>query len=717
MRPACSSHRPPAGPPHESAGFPPGGHPRSSALLLLALFFAGAAISEERSTRAADAAAEAAPRPVEIADFFRLKAISDPQISPDGAWIAYEVKEYDLEKNESRTRIWMASATGGEPGAEPIAMTAEDRSASRPRFSPDGRYLSFLAARDDDEAQVWTLNRLGGEAMRLTEIEQGVSSYDWSPDGRRLVLVIKDPKPADDAEDDSDSDEGEEPEPWVVTRRQFKVDYVGYLDNRRDHLYTFDVASRKLTQITSGDYDDSSPAWSPDGKRIAFVSNRTADPDANYTTDVWVVGADNADVGETLVRVTANPGPDGSPSWNPQGDRLTYTAITDADFVEYATQHLASAAAAGGDERVLTAELDRWAYSPRFSPDGRHIYFLLEDSGERSLARLAAGGGPIERVIGGARVVEAFELGAGGTTAALVGTPQRPSRLVVQRPGQADLEVDPNAELIAGWSLGPVDNVTYQSPDGTEIEAFVVKPPGFQEGVRYPTVLWIHGGPVSQYDFGFDFQAQLFAANGYLVVLPNPRGSSGYGQDFSLAIWRSWGEKDYEDVVAGVDWAIARGWADPDRLGVGGWSYGGMLTNHVISKTDRFEGAITGASASLYVANYGHDQYQRWWELELGLPWLPENRQIWEELSPFNRVEKIVTPTLIVCGEKDWNVPVINSEQLFMALKRLGRTTELIVYPGEHHGIATPLFIRDRWQRYLDWFDRHVKGNGGSGDA
>jgi dipeptidyl aminopeptidase/acylaminoacyl peptidase len=245
---------------------------------------------------------------------------------------------------------------------------------------------------------------------------------------------------------------------------------------------------------------------------------------------------------------------------------------------------------------------------------------------------------------------------------------------------------------------------------GTEIEAFVIKPPDFGENRRYPTVLWIHGGPVAQYDARFNFQAQLFAANGYLVVLPNPRGSSGYGQDFSLAIWKGWGEKDYEDVVAGVDWTIEQGWADPDRLGVGGWSYGGMLTNHVITKTDRFEGAITGASATLYVANYGHDQYQRWWEYELGLPWEPESRKLWEELSPFNRVDKVVTPTLIVCGEKDWNVLVINSEQLFMALKRLGQTAELVVYPGEFHGISTPTFIQDRWQRYLDWFELHVKG-------
>jgi dipeptidyl aminopeptidase/acylaminoacyl peptidase len=224
-------------------------------------------------------------------------------------------------------------------------------------------------------------------------------------------------------------------------------------------------------------------------------------------------------------------------------------------------------------------------------------------------------------------------------------------------------------------------------------------------------VLRIHGGPVSQHDFGFHFEAQLFAASGYVVVMPNPRGSSGYGQDFSLAIWRAWGEKDYEDVMAGVDHVIEQGYADPERLGVGGWSYGGMLTNHVIVRTDRFKPAVTGASASLYVANYGHDQYQRWWEYELGLPWQEESRKLWERLSPFNKVEKIVTPTLIVGGEEDWNVPIINSEHLYEALKRLGRTTQLVVYPGEHHNIETPSYLKDLYERWLEWYAEHVKGD------
>ena len=221
-------------------------------------------------------------------------------------------------------------------------------------------------------------------------------------------------------------------------------------------------------------------------------------------------------------------------------------------------------------------------------------------------------------------------------------------------------------------------------------------------------ILRIHGGPVSQYDFSFNRDAQLLAANGYVVVISNPRGSSGYGQDFSAALFAEWGVKDFEDVMAAVDYTISEGYADPERLGVGGWSYGGILTNYVITKSDRFEGAISGASEVNYVANYGHDHYQRQWEAEFGLPW--ENREAWEKISPYNDVDKITTPTLVMGGKDDWNVPIQNSEQLYQALRRRGIETQLVVYPDESHGISRPSFVLDRYQRYLDWYDSHVRG-------
>ncbi len=637
-------------------------------------------------------------RNLTIDDYFAIKRVQNPQISPDGKWVAYTVTEVDLKKDKSETRIWMIPAAGGEA----IPMTAKGSSASRPRWSPDGKYLSFLAARNEGKTQVWTLNRMGGEAQKLTDIAQGVGSYDWSPDGKKLLLSLKDPKPEDLKRDEK------KPKPWVIDRLQFKRDRAGYLDSRRTHLYIFVPGDTNTTQITSGDFDDSQPVWSPDGKLIAFVSNRTDNPDGNGNSDIWIVSAENPDKGKTLLQVTTNPGADNAPAWSPDGNYLTYVTVTQPDIIWYATSHLAVVSSNGGTPNVLTEKLDRNVSTPRFAPNGKSIYFLLEDSGERHLAQIQVSGKNLTRPIAGSRSVRTYVMGPAGIFATLISNPHLPGEIFLLEKQKLRQLTSTNKDFLAQIQLAEVKNVQFKSKDGTEVEGFFYKPPGFDNKFRYPTLLRIHGGPVSQYDFRFNFDAQLFAANGYFVVMTNPRGSSGYGQDFSLGIYQDWGNKDFEDVMAGVDYAIEKGYADPERLGVGGWSYGGILTNYVITKTGRFKGAITGASEVLYVANYGHDHYQYQWEKELGLPW--ENRELWERISPFNYVENIVTPTLIMGGEKDWNVPILNSEQLYQALRRLGRTTQLVVYPGEHHGIRKPSFQKDRYQRYLAWYNKHVKG-------
>ncbi|MEM7357359.1 MAG: S9 family peptidase, partial [Acidobacteriota bacterium] len=452
--------------------------------------------------------------------------------------------------------------------------------------------------------------------------------------------------------------------------------------------------------------DAADGAWSPDGKLVAFSSNRTAEPDGNSNSDLWIVSASNTDQGKTLRRVTSNPGSDSSPAWSPDGKTLTYVTVVEPRLLWYATSHLAVIPAVGGEAKLLTAELDRNVSSPRFTPDGTSILFLLEDSGARHLAKIGRAGGKVQRPVDGDLSVRRFSLG-GGKTVVLLSRPHLPPEVFVVDPDGLRQLTETHRELLDAVDLGEVVNFHVDS-DGFEIEGFLTLPPDYNPSLTYPTLLRPHGGPVAQYDFGFHFESQLFAAHGYVVVRPNPRGSSGYGQEFSREIFADWGRKDTRDVLAAVDYAVAQGYSDPDRLGVGGWSYGGMLTNYVITQTDRFKAAITGASEVLYVANYGHDHYQLAWELELGLPW--ENREAWERISPFNEVEKIVTPTLVMCGALDWNVPVQNSEQLYQALKRLGRETQLVVYPGEHHGIRTPSFQKDRLERYLAWYDRLVKG-------
>jgi len=664
--------------------------PSKSSLCFIALilfcFVLSPAFSQEKASL----------RNITIEDYFNLKRVGNPQISPDGKWVAYTVRETDLKKDKSETGIRMIPVSGGEA----IPMTAKGSSASRPRWSPEGKYLSFLASRNEGKTQIWTLNRLGGEAQQLTKIPQGVSSYEWSPDGKKILLSLRDPDPDADKKD-------KKPKPWVIDRLQFKRDNAGYLDRRRTHLYIIVPGDTNVTQITSGDYDDSSPVWSPDGKLIAFVSNRTENPDGNSNTDIWIVSADNPDKGKTLHQVTTNPGTDRSPAWSPDGKYITYVTVTEPEIIWYATNHLAVIPSKGGRPKILTKELDRNVSSPRFSPDGNSIFFLLEDSAERHLAKIGVTGNNLQRPVSGQRSVRTFVMGPGNLKALLISEPHLPTEIFMFENNTVRQLTHTNDDFIAELKLAEVENVQFKSKDGTEVEGFIFKPYGFNSTFRYPTLLRIHGGPVSQYDFSFNFDAQLFAANGYVVVLVNPRGSSGYGQDFSLGIYRDWGNKDFEDVMAGVDCAIQKGYSDPERLGVGGWSYGGILTNYVITKTDRFKGAITGASEVLYRSNYGHDHYQLQWEKELGLPW--KNAELWERISPFNYVENIVTPTLIMGGEKDWNVPILNSEQLYQALKRLGRTTQLVVYPGEHHGIRKPTFQKDRYERYLDWYDKYVK--------
>jgi dipeptidyl aminopeptidase/acylaminoacyl peptidase len=648
-----------------------------------------------------------AKRALTVDDLFAIKQVGTPQVSPDGRWVAYSVRSTNLKADKNETGLWMAplDASGGA-----IPLTAPGYAPSDARWSPDGRYLSFLATRPrgpgaapdsngEPKAQVWALDRRGGEAQPLTHVAQGVDAYEWSPDGTHLVLAITDTLGIPWS--------GKAARPKVITRLQFKQDGTGYLDTLHTHLYVFTVATGALTQITSGNYDEADPVWSPDGKWIAFVSNRTPEPDGNRNTDIWVVASDDTTRGRALRQVTTNPGPDEQPAWSPDGKQIAYLMNAEPALIWYATAHLAVVPAAGGTPRVLTAGLDRNVDSPRYSADGKSIWFLLEDAGERDVARIALDGGTITRPVAGHLDASAYALAPDGAPVALVSRPDVPGEIFKLDHDTLRQITTTNDSLLHALDLGAVQKVKFASTGGAQVEEFIFTPPGYKAGAPLPALLRIHGGPVSQYSWRFNFESQIFAAHGYAVLNVNPRGSSGYGEAFCKAIFADWGNKDYDDVMAGVDYAIRQGIADPKRLGVGGWSYGGILTDHVLVKTTRFAGAITGASEVLYVANYGHDHYQQEWEGELGLPW--KTRALWERLSPFNSVEKIVTPTLIMGGDVDWNVPIQNSEQLYQALRRLGRTTELVVYPGESHGFRSPSHIKDRLDRYLAWYDRFVK--------
>ncbi|HEY7351317.1 MAG TPA: S9 family peptidase, partial [Terriglobales bacterium] len=643
----------------------------------------------------------AAPRAITVDDIFALRDVRDPQITADGKWVAYTVSTMSLKEDKSETRIWMVPGTGGDP----IVMTAPKVSSSHPRWSPDGKYLAFLSKRGEGKTQVWLLNRLGGEAEQLTETIQDVDDFAWSPDSKRMVLVLQDPSPEElqeakekekekpgskPGEEEAKSGKPKTPRPHVIDRYRFKTDTIGYLDRRRTHLYIFDIATKALTQITSGDFDDEDPAWSPDGKLLAFSSNRSLpDPDRTYNSDIWVVGADNTDKGAHLTQITTNPGEDNEPSWSPDGKWITYLTKLDPKLFQYGTLHVAISPAGGGPAKVLTKSFDRMSRRPKFSPDGQDIYFTADDDGTENLCRIPVAGGEITRPISGHVVVGDYSISKSGELAAQVASAERPNEVFALSGSGTPMRITHvNDEFLGKLKLVTPEYVKFKSKDGTMVAGYLYKPLDYQPGQKYPTLLHPHGGPVGAYHGEFNHFSQLFAANGYVVLEPNPRGSSGYGEPFCKAIYADWGNKDFQDDMAMVDYAVAKGIADPDKLGVGGWSYGAISTDFIIAQTTRFKAAISGAGSAFFAALYGHDEYVLDYDTELGQPWA--NRAVWDKISFFYKVDKITTPTLFMGGDIDWNVPIVGSEEMYEAMKSLGRETELVVYPGEYHGFKTP---------------------------
>ena len=658
------------------------------------------------------------PRPITLEDYFQIREVEDPQISADGQWVAYTVLTSSLKDDKQKTCIWMVATAGGDA----LPMTSQEVSSSHPRWSPDNKFLAFLSKRNEGKAQVWLLNRLGGEAQHITDTIQDVKEFAWSPDSKRLVLVLQDPSPEEleeaktkaksESEDNDPKDKKTKTQrPWVVDRYQFKIDEVGYLERRRTHLYAFDLASKILTQVTSGDFDDEQPAWSPDGKFLAFSSNRSAsDPDRTYDTNIWVVAADNTDKGAHLTQVTTNPGSDESPAWSPDGNWITYVTQLDAKLFVYATKHIAISPASGGGARVLTEGLDRMSTEPHFSPDGKAIYFIADDDGAQNLCRVAIAGGEITRPIAGRLMLYAYSIARSGEVAAQIATMDRPDEIYTIPSGKLTRITHTNDDFMAQIKITMPEYVKFKSKDGTTVSGYLYKPLDYAPGKKYPAILRPHGGPVWAYYAEFTHLAQLLAANGYVVLFPNPRGSTGYGQPYTKAIFADWGNKDFQDDMAMVDHAIAEGLVDPDKLGVGGWSYGGISTDFIITQTTRFKAAISGAGSALLASLYGHDEYIRDYEYELGYPWKDKAR--WEKVSPFYRIANVTTPTLFMGGDIDWNVPILGSEQMYQALKSLGRATEMVVYPGDYHEFKTPSHIKDRLERDLAWYAHYVKGDG-----
>jgi dipeptidyl aminopeptidase/acylaminoacyl peptidase len=637
-------------------------------------------------------------------DWYGFREVSDIRIAPDGGAVAYLVKTYDKDSDETRTDLWLADWGGKET----LELTRGE-SVSDPGFSPDGRYVSFLSARPaGGGTQLWTLDRRGGEPRQLSHVNGEVVGYAWAPDGTHAVLVTR--AGEDAAEEDGAA---RRPRPLVIDAYHFKQDADGYATAAtRASLCLLELASGVCQPlVTEADRSESLPVFSPDGRTLAFVSNDVVNRSGAGRDDIETVTLERGAQPKRLL-TTWSPNHQ-KLAWSPDGRQLAFLHGAELKYNSYFNDVLALADVASGRERALTASLDRAVLAPQFSADGAAIEFAVEDDGEQYPAQLRLADGAIERLAGPIVVDELAS--AAGHTAVLASDDRSPFEVFALEAGKLRALSAHNQALFAQLALGTVEDIAFASGDGSEIHGQIVKPADYVRGQRYPTIVWIHGGPNGQDDHSLELdgyspqlERQLFATHGYVVLAINYRGSAGRGAKFAYSILADWGHREVEDLEAGVKYAIAQGIADPARLGIGGWSYGGILTDYTIASDARYKAAISGAGSANQLSTYGSDEYVVQYDAELGPPW--QSPGLWLKVSyPFFHADRIRTPTLFLGGDKDFNVPIIGGEQMYQALRTLGVPTELVVYPGEHHTLERPSFLIDRYQRYLDWMDRYLK--------
>jgi dipeptidyl aminopeptidase/acylaminoacyl peptidase len=650
-------------------------------------------------------AAQEAKRQLKVDDIFNIREVRDPQRSPDGRWVAYTVTTAVKDTDKNNTDVWMVSWDG----TEHIQITSTPDGESSPRWSPDNKYLSFISSRQGVQGartgQVWLLNRAGGEAVKITDIKGGVSDHVWAPDGKRLALVVNDPDPAD--KDEADADDKKTPKPIVIDRYRFKADRDGFLRGERSHLYLFDIETRKAEILTPGAFEESSPAWSPDGRQIAFVRvHGEGDVDKMPNSDIFVVEARAGAQPRRLTTSAADEG--GRLAWSPDGRQIAFVLGDEVKYSAYDQAKLAVIPAAGGDSRVLTTTLDRPVSSGIWSNDGSALFFTITDDRAQHVGRVAARGGTVERLIDGRRVITSLSGGPDGQFAVLASTATDLPEVCAFENGTLRKLSKQNDEWIKGVALGTTEDFTSTSKDGSIVNGIVVKPAGFDPSKKYPLLLRIHGGPNGQDQHSFNYEREIFAAHGYVVLAVNYRGSNGRGTAYQKAIFADWGNLEVVDLLGAMDAIQKLPWVDSSKLGIGGWSYGGILTNYTIAQDTRFKAAVSGAGSSNQLSMYGSDMYITQYEQEIGPPWKAQD--VWIRISyPFFRADRITTPTLFLVGQNDFNVPLAGSEQMYQALRSLGVDTQLIIYPNQFHGITIPSYRIDRMQRYLDWYAKYLK--------
>ena len=657
---------------------------------------------------------DAVPQPIGADDLYRFRWIDHVRLSPDGERVAYQLSSPDAESRQTRSRIVVRRLLDQEP----VDSTAAPRRDHSPEWSPDGRSIAFVSRRGAVD-QVFVLDvATGGEARQLTSLPEGASSPAWSPDGRSVAFigvvvtdpdsVVDDPRPPDSKEQVKRS-----PVIRVARRLDYKHDGQGFVDGRNHHLFVVPAKGGEATQLTTGIWDVTGFDWSPDSAKLAVTGNADPDSDMKRELDLYVVdleGNRNKIAGDLYL---------GSPAWSSRGDAIAFVAPNGlaAGLIE----RLWTVPATGGVPRCLTLSLDQSVGDSmitdmrgghgvriRWSKDGDRLFFLSSGPGVTALYSCDLDGN-LWPEAGGARRIFDFDLAA-GIFAFCASDAANPGELHIVANGAEARVTDLNPWLRERYVAQP-ERHQFTAPDGWGIEGWVLKPENFDPGRLHPLVLEIHGGPHGQYGWAFFHELQMLAGMGYLVLYTNPRGSDGYGERFRSEVVRDWGGKDFVDLMSAVDQLVERsGAVDTSRMGIAGGSYGGYMTNWAIGQTDRFAAAVAMRSISNLVSEYSQHDIVIWGSLELGPPPWPDLDELWRR-SPIRNVQNIKTPLLLTCGEMDLRCAISQSEEMFGAMRLLGKTVELVRFPEESHDISRtgrPDRRVERLRRIAGWFERFL---------